>query len=96
MPRAPFNLKTIDLANNHATIEHILSLAERQSVIVRSVDGRAFFITEVPAREVDDDDFAHEVGLTRANPALRELLRERSEEPAVYSLSEVRDKLGLK
>lgn len=89
-------MKTVDLAGNAATIEHILSLAEQESLIVRSVDGRAFFITEVPGREVDDDDFAHEVALTRANPALRELLRERSEEPAVYSLSEVRDKLGLK
>ncbi|HJT31591.1 MAG TPA: hypothetical protein VJ783_06025 [Pirellulales bacterium] len=88
-------MKTVDLANGGATIEHILSLAEHQSVLVRSADGKAFFVTEVSAQETDDEDFAHEVALTRTNAALRDVLRERSGEPSAFSLNEVRDKLGL-
>lgn len=51
---------------------------------------------ELPAPEGGDDDFAHEVALTRANLALRKLLRERSKEPAAYSLSEVRSLFSLR
>lgn len=88
-------MKTVDLANGAATIEHILSLAEHQSVLVRSADGKAFFVTEVPPQETDDEDFAHEVALIRTNAALRDVLRQRSNEPSAYSVDEVRDKLGL-
>lgn len=88
-------MKTVDLANNGATIDHILSLAEQQNVLVRSTRGEMFFVTEVPLQEANDDDFADEVALTRANAALREVLRQRSKEPSAYSSSEVRDKLGL-
>lgn len=88
-------MKTVDLANHHATIEHILSLAEQPSVLVRSTGGKAFVVTEVPAQEIDDDQFADEVAMTRASAALREVLRQRSNEPATYSLDQVRDKLGL-
>lgn len=52
-------------------------------------------IAELPAHEGGDDDFAHEVSQICANSALREFLRQRSQEPDTYGLGEVREKLGL-
>lgn len=88
-------MKMIDLANADVTIAHILSLAEQESVLIRTASGKAFVVAEVPAHDASEDDFAHEVPLTRVSPPLRELLCARSNEPAAYTLTEVRQKLGL-
>ena len=87
-------MKTVDLALDHASIEAIFQLAEQQNLLVRTPDGKVFVVAEV-AGEDAEDDFAHEVALTRQNTALRELLAERSREPGKYTLAEVRQRLGL-
>lgn len=87
-------MKTIDLATEHASIEDIFQLAERHSLFIRTPDGKVFIVAEIEADDVEDD-FAHEVALTRQNSALRELLAERSSEPGMYTIDQVRQKLGL-
>lgn len=87
-------MKTIDLATDQASIEDIFQLAERQNLFVRTPDGKVFIVAEVDADDTEDD-FAHEVALTRQNTALREILAERSNEPGSYTLDQVRQKLGL-
>jgi len=88
-------MKTIDLTAAPPRTEDILQLAERDHLVVRTPDGKAFLITEVDDAEDADEDFALEVALTRGNKALRELLRERSREPGRYTLEQVRQELGL-
>lgn len=87
-------MKTIDLASNSATREEIFQLAERQGVFVRTADGKLFIVAEIEDEDVADD-FADEVARTRKNTALRELLVERSREPGILTIDEVREKLGL-
>jgi hypothetical protein len=87
-------VKTIDLATNQASIEDIFQLAEHQNLFVRTPDGKVFIVAEVDPDDTEDD-FAHEVALTRQNTALRELLAERSKESGTYTLDQVRQKLGL-
>ena len=87
-------MKTIDLATNQASIEDIFQLAEHQNLFVRTPDGKVFIVAEVDPDDTEDD-FAHEVALTRQNAALRELLAERSKESGTYTLDQVRQKLGL-
>lgn len=87
-------MRTIDLASEQASREQIFELAERQNLLVRTIGGKLFIVAEV-GEEATDDDFAEEIALTRKNQPLRELLAERSREPGVYSLDQVREKLGL-
>ena len=87
-------MKTIDLAPDQTSIEHIFQLAEHQQLFVRTPDGKVFLVTEVEDEDAADD-FTDEIALTRQNAALRELLAERSKEPSKYTLDEVRQKLGL-
>jgi hypothetical protein len=86
---------TIDLATGDTSVDDILSLAEQQTIMLRTAAGKVFFVAEVDAHE-SEDDIAEELAFIRHNTALRELLAERSKEPGVYSLEEVRQKLGLK
>jgi hypothetical protein len=87
-------MKTIDLAIEQASMEDIFQLAEHQNLFVRTPDGKVFIVAEIQPDEAEDD-FAHEVALTRQNTALRVLLAERSKEPGKYTLEQVREKLGL-
>lgn len=87
-------MKTIDLATDPASMEVIFQLAQHQSLFIRTPDGKVFVVAEIGADEAEDD-FAHEVALTRQNTALRALLAERSKEPGKYTLEQVREKLGL-
>lgn len=87
-------MTTIDLTDKPTSIDDILRLAERQSLFVRTREGKVFLVAEVGPDDTDDD-FDHEVALTRENQALRQLLRERSAEAGKYSIAQVREKLGL-
>lgn len=86
-------MKTIDLASDQTTREEIFRLAEEQNVLVRTVAGKLFVVAEVG--DVETDDFADEVARTQNNPELRKLLTERSREPGILSIDDVREKLGL-
>lgn len=85
-------MKTIDLASDETSREEIFHLAEQQNVLVRTAQGKLFVVAEVGDVE---NDFADEVVRTRNNPELRQLLADRSQEPGVLSIDDVRQKLGL-
>ncbi len=85
-------MKTIDVAAGNATMDEILRLAEREDLIVRSADGKTFVVAEIKGSETEED-FADEVALTRQNETLRELLTQRSREPGLYTLDQVRQEL---
>ena len=89
-------MKTFDLTTAPPRTEDILQLAERDMLVVRTPNGKAFLIAEVDHGDDADDDFAQEVALARGNRALRELLAERSREPGRYTLEQVRENLGLR
>jgi hypothetical protein len=82
-------VKAIDLTTSSATLAEVLDLAGQENLILRTSDGREFVVAEV-------DEFEHEIGLVRQNAALTELLAQRAEEPAKYSLAEVKTRLGIK
>lgn len=84
-------MKSVDLAAHQVGIDEILRLAEGQNLLVHTGAGKMFVVAEVSPDDTNDD-FAHEVALTRQNPALRQLLRERSAKPGKYSLAQVREK----
>ncbi len=82
-------MKTIDLTGSSVpTLTDVLALAEGDDVIVKTLDGREFVVTEV-------DDFAQEIEAIRRNPALMQFLEERAKEKGKYSLEEVRRQLDI-
>jgi hypothetical protein len=87
-------MKTVDLTAGRSTIDEILRLAEQQSLLLRTAEGRVFVVAEVECGD-SDDEFAQEVALTRQNQALRQLLAERSAEPGQYTIDQTRERLGL-
>jgi hypothetical protein len=86
-------VRTVDLASDETSREEIFQLAEEQNLLVRTAAGKLFIVAEVG--DAETDDFADEVARTRNNPELRQLLAERSREPGVLNIDEVRQKLGL-
>ena len=81
-------MKTIDIAQNEATVEELVQIAAKGPVVLRAADGKEFLLAEF-------DDLAHEAALIRQNAELMALLKERSLETKRYSLAEVRKNLGL-
>ena len=73
-------MKTIDLASEPRDITELFGLAEGDTLVVTTAEGKMFAIAKVLPGE--EDDFAEEVALTRRNQALRALLAERSQEVA--------------
>ena len=82
-------MKTIDAARV-STFSELLDLAEDETVLVTTLDGREFIVAEI-------DDFDDEIEAVSQNRELMELLEERSKEKATggYSLEEVKKRLGL-
>ncbi|HKI06650.1 MAG TPA: hypothetical protein VKK31_32030 [Thermoanaerobaculia bacterium] len=69
-------------------LAELLDLAEKESVVLQTPEGREFILAEV-------DDFGVEVESVRQNRELLEFLEERSGAEKTYSLAEVREKLKL-
>ncbi len=88
-------MKTIDVAAGSTTIDEVLRLAEQHDLVLRSADGKTFAVVEIKGAEAEDD-FADEVALIRQNATLRDLLAQRSREPGVYTLDQVRQELDLR
>ena len=82
-------MKTIDAARV-STFSELLDLAEDETILVTTPDGREFIVAEI-------DDFDEEIEAVSRNRELMELLEERSKEKAVggISLSEIKARLGL-
>jgi hypothetical protein len=81
-------MRTVDLATELPSLEEILELAGEENIILRTPDGREFVLAEV-------DDFDKEVELVRQHQDLMEFLAQRSQETKTFTLSQVREKLGL-
>ena len=54
-----------------AAAQDVLQLAEDDSLIVRTPNGKAFLIAEMDRGDEAEDDFAQEVALTRGDQDLR-------------------------
>ena len=82
-------MKTIEAATV-ATFSELLDLAEDETVVVTTSDGREFIVAEI-------DDFDEEIEAVSQNRELMELLEARSKEKVKggYSLAEVKRRLGL-
>jgi len=82
-------MKTIAAATV-STFSELLDLAEDETVLVTTPDGREFIVAEV-------DDFDEEIKAVSQSRELMELLAERSKEKAKggSSLAEVKRRLGL-
>jgi hypothetical protein len=82
-------MKTIAAANV-TTFSELLDLAEDETVLVTTPDGREFIVAEI-------DDFDEEIEAASQSRELMELLAERSKEKAKggSSLAEVKKRLGL-
>jgi len=82
-------MKTIAAATV-MTFSELLDLAEDETVLVTTPDGREFIVAEI-------DDFDEEIEAVSQSRELMELLAERSKEKAKggTSLAEVKKRLGL-
>jgi hypothetical protein len=82
-------MKTIDAAMV-ATFSELLDLAEDETVLVTTPDGREFIVAEI-------DDFDEEIEACSQSRELMEFLEERSKEKVKggHSLAEVKKRLGL-
>lgn len=81
-------MRTLDVSKESPSVKELLELASDENVILRTSEGREFVVAEI-------DDFDRELELVRQNEELMEFLRLRSAEENTFTLSEVREKLGL-
>ena len=81
-------MKTLDVSDELPSVKELLDLASDENVILTTPEGREFILAEI-------DDFDRELELIRENDELMEFLRLRSSEDKTFTLSEVREKLGL-
>jgi len=81
-------MKTLDVSDKLPSVKELLDLASDENVILTTSEGREFILAEI-------DDFDRELELIRENDELMEFLRLRSSEDKTFTLSEVREKLGL-
>jgi len=81
-------MKTLDVSDELPSVKELLDLASGENVILTTSEGREFIVAEI-------DDFDRELELIRENDELMEFLRLRSSEDKTFTLSEVREKLGL-
>jgi hypothetical protein len=79
-------MTTLDLAQEHATLEDLLKLASSGSVRILTADGHAFVLEEA-------DDFDKEVQLLGQSEKFGRFLDERAKEPAARSLEDYRKSL---
>lgn len=80
-------MKVIELQQAFPTLEEVMGLANAELVILRRPDGTVFAVSQV-------DDFAVEADLLKNNPEFMAFLRERSQDPAVISLEDLRKELA--
>lgn len=79
-------MKTLDLSQEHITLEELLKLASASAVRILTADGHAFVLE-------DADDFDKEVELLGKSKKFRRFLNERSKETGTTSLEDYRRSL---
>jgi hypothetical protein len=82
-------MKTIELLSEAApSLKELLELADQESLLLKTPDGREFILSEV-------DGLSQEIEQIRNNPELMKFLAQRSQEKERFSLEQVKQKLGL-
>jgi len=81
-------MKTIYLARENPTLLDLLTLADKDNIILRTQAGREFVIAEV-------NDFSREVELVRQHEELMKFLSQRSRETKSYTLEETKERLAI-
>jgi hypothetical protein len=81
-------MKTVSLIDLLAPLSELLEQAQEEALILQTPDGKEFVLAAL-------DDFAHEVELTRQNPALMTLLDRRGQEKSMINLSNLKIQLDL-
>ncbi len=80
-------MKTIDITTNTSNINEILALAVKETVIIKTADGKEFLLAEI-------DDFSQEIELVSQNEELMNFLKERSQDTKRYKLNQVKQLLN--
>ncbi len=75
-------MKTVDLEKEKLNLEDVLTLAQKEPVLLLTSRGKEFFISEA-------DDFEREVETLRGSPAFQRFLDERSAHTRTISLEEI-------
>ena len=81
-------MKTIELTNYYLTVEELLKLADKQTVILHKSGKKRFVVAPI-------DEFSSEVESLRNNKEFMAYLDDISEEKATITLDEVEKRLGL-
>ena len=81
-------MRTLDVSTELPSVKELLELAGEENLILRTPEGREFILAEI-------DDFDRELELVRQNKELMDFLEQRSREEKTFTLSEVKEKLGL-
>lgn len=81
-------MKVVELGPAQPSLDEVVGLAKTGLVVLRQADGSVFALSAV-------DDFAVEVELLKSNPEFLAYLQQRSKEPPVISLEELRKELAV-
>lgn len=96
-------MKTITVPARLKAVNELLQQARRANVLLRSESGEQYVLAKVPSARAfyvgESDDFAEEIGLTRANKELMRFLDKRGKQAAsgkLIPMTQVEKRLGLK
>ena len=81
-------MKTIDVGVKLPGLDEVLEMAASDCVVIRTAEGREFFVTEI-------DDFDLEVARTRQNRQLLAFLEQRSKDPMRIPLAQAKRGLSI-
>ncbi|WOD40807.1 hypothetical protein [Nodosilinea sp. E11] len=81
-------MKTVSLLDVLAPLAELLEQAQEEALILQTPDGKEFVLAAL-------NNFAHEVELTRQNPALMALLDRHGQEESTVKLLSLKAQLGL-
>ncbi len=81
-------MKTIELTGCYLTVEELLGIADKQTVILHKSGKKGFVVAPI-------DEFDLEVGLLQNNKEFMAYLDDISGEKAAITLEEVEKRLGL-
>lgn len=82
-------MKSITVSSRARTVQQLLKQALRESLVLRTKDGRAFILAEIA-------QFDRDIELARPDNELQRMLVRRGKEKATIPLSEIKVQFGLK
>ena len=79
-------MKTIELSQQHPTVEELLAMAANETLLIRSLGGGEFVLGSA-------DDLGDEASILGRSPEFMSLIEERRKEPGSIPLSEIKARL---